>query len=106
MSFLLRDQNYDPEEEIRRRQSAVKITKQKLLQAIVESYNLDHRINTKTGEIQKKKSLTALQMKQHKQIIQVARHQRTQKEKSICSSIEKVKRLDQEIRQLQHKSVL
>lgn len=104
MSFLLQDQNYDPEEETRRRQSAVKVAKQKLLQAIVDSYNLNHQINTKTGAIQKR-SLTALQMKQHKQAIQVARNQRTQKEKSICCSIEKVKRLDQEIRQLQHKSV-
>lgn len=88
------------EETIHIKQIGLKSTKRKLLQAIVDSYNLEHRIKSKSGELQKKR-MTNNQMRAHEQTISSARATRDQKERSIQNYISKVKIIDNEIKELQ-----
>lgn len=88
------------EETIHIKKIGLKSTKQKLLQAIVDSYNLEHKIKSKFGELQKKR-MTNSQMRAHEQTISSARAIRDQKERSIQNYISKVKIIDNEIKELQ-----
>lgn len=88
------------EETIHIKQIGLKSTKRKLLQAIVDSYSLEHKIKSKAGELQKRR-MTNNQMRAHEQTISSARATRDQKERSIQNYISKVKIIDNEIKELQ-----
>jgi hypothetical protein len=88
------------EETIHLKNIGLQSTKQKLLKAIVDSYNLDHKIKSKSGELQKKR-MTNNQIRAHEHHIFNARTMRMQKERLIQKYISRIKVIDKEIKKLQ-----